>query len=190
MASGVKGTKGEPVKFVGCVGLGVEATQLAAPLSKAAGRAIAPNDVHRIAHLIGIWTLRRCTTCTSSVPCDIHNEAAMMKDIGIEPPKPQKPATTAGFQATVDLYDRLYREARGHKPRYQGADFAAINRMLDSHGVDVMREAIEGAFGDYGFWRSKVTLRQIINDPDRFRGLASGGASKASGSLQREGVQP
>jgi hypothetical protein len=187
MASGVKGTKGEPVKFVGCVGLGVEATQLAAPLSRAAGRAIAPNDVHRIAHLIGIWTLRRCTVCTASVQCDIHNEAAMLKDIGIEAPRPQKPASREGFQATVDLYHRLFVDARRRKPSYSPADFAAVNQMLDTHGLDGAREAIEGAFAD-AFWKTKVTIRQIAKDPDRFRGLATGGASKASGSLQREGA--
>lgn len=189
MTQGRRGTKGENVKFVGCVGLGVEATQLAAPLSKAAGRAVAPNDVHRIAHLIGIEALRRCTACMAGVQCGIHDEAALMKAVGIEAPKPQKPATTEGFQATVDLYDRLYKEARRHKPSYSGAVCAAIKRMIDAHGQEAAREAIEGAFAD-SFWRTKVTMLQIAKDPDRFRGLAAGGAAKTSGSLQREGVQP
>lgn len=189
MTQGRRGTKGENVKFVGCVGIGVEAAQLVAPLSRAMGQPVAPTDVHRRAHLIGIEALRRCTACTAGVQCGIHDEAALMKAVGIETPKPQKPATTAGFQATVDLYDRLYKEARGHKPSFSGAVCAAIKRMLDAHGQDAAREALEGAFAD-SFWRPKVTILQIAKDPDRFRGLAAGGAAKTSGSLQREGVQP
>lgn len=187
MTSGVRGTKGESVKFIGCAGIGVTAAQLVAPLSTAEGRAIAPNDVHRKAHLIGIEALRRCTACVSGVRCEIHDEDALMKAIGIEPPKPQKPATTEGFQATVDLYDRLFREARGRKPSYSAADFAAIKRMLDKHGQKAVMEAIEDSFAD-SFWRTKVTLQQLAKDPDRFRGLASAVAPKASGSLQREGA--
>lgn len=189
MAMGKKGTKGEMVKFVGFPGIDMEAAKLLTPMSRAAGHSLAPTDVHRRAHLIGIEALRRCNACLAGVPCDIHDESALMKAIGIEAPKPQKPATREGFQATVDLYHRLFVEARGRKPSYSTADFAEVNRALDSHGVDVMREAIEGAFADHGFWRSKATLRQIAKDPDRFRGLAmGGGAAKPSGTLQREGA--
>lgn len=188
MASGVRGTKGESVKFIGCVGIGVVAAQFVAPLSTAEGRAIAPNDVHRKAHLIGIDALRRCAACVAGVRCENHDETALMRAIGIEPPKPQKPTTTEGFQATVDLYDRLYREARGHNPSWSAAVCAEVKRALDTHGVDVMREAIEGAFGDHGFWRSKVTLRQIIKDPDRFRGLSTSAGTRGMGTGQREGV--
>jgi hypothetical protein len=190
MAMGKKGTKGEMVKFVGLPGIDMEAAKLLTPLSHAAGHSLAPTDVHRKAHLIGIEALRRCAACVSGVPCAVHDEQALMKSMGIEPPKPQKPATTEGFQATVDLYDQLFREARGRKPSYSNADFAAVKRMLDKHGQEATREAIEGAFADHSFWRGRVTIRQIAKDPDQFRGLAAGGASKASGSLQREGVQP
>lgn len=188
MASGMKGTKGVGVKFTTHKGVDVAASKLVGPLADAAGKQVDTNDVHRRAHLIGLVALRSCMGCSAGVPCNLHDEAGLLSVLGIEPPKPQKPATTEGFQATVDLYDRLYREARGHKPSWSAAVCAEVKRALDTHGVEVMREAIEGAFGDHGFWRSKVTLRQIMKDPDRFRGLSASSGTRGMGTGQREGA--
>jgi hypothetical protein len=187
MTQGKKGAKGSPIRFMAHRGLDVEASSLAGPLARARGAQADAHDVHRLAHLIGIWTLRRCTTCTSStVPCDIHSETAMLKDIGIEPapPKPEKPDAGAEHQALIDLYAVEYEKARGCKPAFSPADLRRFRVLRETHKFDRVHEMIRNAFRD-PYWRGKVTIFAISKDPSAFLGLA---APASGGTLQREGV--
>jgi hypothetical protein len=187
MAQGKKGAKGEMVKFNGCAGIGVEASQLVAPLSRANSKAVTPNDVHRRAHLFGIASMRRCPACLAGVRCEIHDEDANMKAIGIEtlpPPKPEKPDAGAEHQALIDLYAVEYEKARGCKPAFSPADLRRFRVLRETHKFERVREMIANAFRD-PYWRGKVTIFAISKDPSAFLGLA---ALASGGTLQREGA--
>jgi hypothetical protein len=132
--------------------------------------------------------MRKCIACTAGVPCAVHAEAAMLEALGIEPPKPV-PAVSAGeHQALIDLYARLFKEARGTTPALSPADCRRFKELREAHGPEKVRAMIEGAFRS-SFWRTKVTIAQIAKDPSMFLGIVDSGTAKPSGSLQREGAK-
>lgn len=90
-------------------------------------------------------------------------------------PKPKvSKATPHGIEwaALVERYFVAYDRARGVRPLVDGADFRAMQRLLEKADGDYERAGriIERAFAD-SWWRDKVTIREIARNAARFDGV-------------------
>jgi hypothetical protein len=91
-------------------------------------------------------------------------------------PKKKAPskATPEGIQwaALIERYFAAYERVRGVRPLVDGADFRAMQRLLEKAGGDYDRAGriIDRAFAD-SWWRDKVTIRDIATNAARFDGV-------------------
>lgn len=135
-----------------------------------AGR-IEPSEEHIRLLAIGCRAVEQCPRCMAVLPCDLHSLEAL---------KLVRGSSKAKRAADVDeqrgrehalvmaKYSEAFKEARSKKPSIGGAEGKAVKDALETYGIEVILEAIEGAFAD-PFWAPKVTIRGICSNPDQFR---------------------
>lgn len=91
-------------------------------------------------------------------------------------PKKKAPskATPHGIEwaALIERYFVAYERVRGVRPLVDGADFRAMQRLLEKAGGDYERAGriIDRAFAD-SWWGTKVTIREIATNAARFDGV-------------------
>jgi DNA-binding transcriptional ArsR family regulator len=98
----------------------------------------------------------------------------------------ESPNESAEHKALTALYFNSYESARGAKPPFDKRDGKAVKDLLAKCGAEVAAAAIRGAFVD-GFWKDKVTIRGIANEPAKFVGLKANGGGNRRGPVQPNG---
>lgn len=119
---------------------------------------------------IGLRAVESCPACVACLPCKLHSLAELglvrgdaKKNRAVELGRGEEHALV------MAAYSMAFERERGRKPSLTGADGNAVKLALQKHKVEVILEAIDGAFGD-PFWKGRVTIRKICSNPDLFRG--------------------
>lgn len=156
------------------------------------GRSIAPagvdvNDVFRLMVLAGAVALKSCMRCNFGTPCEDHAETAMVGRLGVAELdtilEAKSEADGREHAALIDLYHRLFIEARGEKPKITTRDAGAFKRLRKTLGYEEAARVIRSAFADP---RRRVTIIAIEADPSAFVGNLRPANRGASSTLQRE----
>jgi Helix-turn-helix domain len=95
------------------------------------------------------------------------------------------PKEAAEHKSLTALYFSSYESARGTKPPFDNRDGKAVKDLLAKCGAETAAAAIRGAFAD-SFWKDKVTIRGIADEPAKFVGLRANG-SNGRGARQPNG---
>jgi len=77
-----------------------------------------------------------------------------------------------------------FQKARGCKATFGGREAGLIKQLIAKIGHDGAKATIDRAFAD-SFWKDKITLVQLVSDPDKFR-TANANASAAGNARPKQ----
>ncbi len=157
-----------------------EVQHVAAMFTRAEGKSRKPPDIGRNAIVYYMRCVKACLTCQSGGVCQVHGTLALRPESAVAP---EDGPSAADIAKVNTLYFGLYSEARGEAPAFGPREGKAVKSLIVAVGAERAMSAIRAAFADT-FWRGKVTITVISQDPSRFLGTVPD--ARPRGSLQAD----
>jgi hypothetical protein len=119
-------------------------------------------------HEMSLRTVPYCTVPYCAVPCFDGTNNTEFTD-----------AKKSNYTKLVEYYFSEFEKHRNSKPVFKSREGKAVRELLEKLDNDLTRActAITNAFAD-SWWKSRVTILAISNDPDKFLSLKPGSSGK------------